>query len=146
MKILVISNTTDERSGWGRYATSVVEETRRRGIECVVLSNVGSVAPDGKILSDEHPSLLEPFTISNAIKNILYIRKFLKVKGGVDIIHAFDCWPFAVYAAIATIGKGVPIFITGIGTYSIPPRTSGSKSILMQYAYCLLYTSDAADE
>lgn len=117
MKIVVIAQTVDERSGWGRYAANVIRETREAGVEVVVVS-----APE-----------LLPFSLSSFFKNVSLIRK--QIKDGVDAVHAFDCWPLGVYAAFALLGKKVNLFMTGVGTYSIPPRARLLKSWLMKYAY-----------
>jgi glycosyltransferase involved in cell wall biosynthesis len=132
MKVLAIADTTDVRCGWGRYAFEVVNGFQKQGIDCVILTQVSSQTKRQSPLPTEHAVLL-PFSKFNIIKNILLVRKY--ITDDVTVIHSFDAWPFAIYAFFANIGKGKPLFMTGVGTYSIPPDNKSLKARLMQLAY-----------
>jgi phosphatidyl-myo-inositol dimannoside synthase len=115
MKVLAIGETREVRSGWGRYAHEVITGLEAKGVEVDFVSSAE----------------LLPFSKINLFRNALRLRKH--IKNGVDVIHAFDVWPFAVYALIANMGVGKPLFVSGVGTYSIPPE-KGVKSWLMRRA------------
>jgi glycosyltransferase involved in cell wall biosynthesis len=112
MKVLVLAETRDVRSGWGRYAYEVTSELERRKIDVELITS----------------RQLRSLSVIGFFKNILFIRS--RITKNVTLVHAFDVWPFSVYAYLAGIGKGKPLFITGVGTYSIPPE-KGIKSWIM---------------
>jgi glycosyltransferase involved in cell wall biosynthesis len=113
IRILLISNSYDHNSGWGRYGSEVKKELERRGVLHVTLSEFFKFSP------------------INLLRNILLVRK--NISKNTSIIHCLDVWPFAVYAYFANIGIGKPLFISGVGTYSIPPE-HGLKAYLMRKA------------
>jgi phosphatidyl-myo-inositol dimannoside synthase len=115
MKVVAIAETEDVRSGWGRYTHEVVSNLAKNGV-------VVDLIIKGELL---------PFSWVNFFKNTLIVRKHLT--NDVSLVHAFDVWPFGVYAYMANFLKGLPLFITGVGTYSIPPR-HGVKAALMRRA------------
>lgn len=114
MKVFTIGETKDVRSGWGRYAFEVIEQYKKNNIDCTFLSS--------KDLLTHQPK--------NLFRNVLRVRKIIREEKP-DIIHAFDVWPFAVYAVLANTLINIPFFITGVGTYSVPPKT-GPKAYLMR--------------
>ena len=132
MKVLVIADTTDVKCGWGRYAFEVVSHLEKQGMSCIILTSAASQTERQSPISDEHAILL-PFTFRNTIKNFFKIRRF--ITRDVSVIHSFDVWPFALYAYLANWGKGKPLFMTGVGTYSIPPANNGLKTRLMRLLY-----------
>ncbi|OHB03553.1 MAG: hypothetical protein A2920_02730 [Candidatus Zambryskibacteria bacterium RIFCSPLOWO2_01_FULL_43_17] len=115
MKVLAIGETRDVRSGWGRYAHEVLSQLEKENIDYDFIEK----------------SDLQAYSLVNHIKNILHIRKRV---GSVSLIHSFDVWPFAVYALFANLGIDKPLFITGVGTYSLPPK-NGLKGYLMKKTY-----------
>lgn len=115
MKVLALAETKDVKSGWGRYTHEVVSELQVQGIEVDLITS----------------DILLPFSFKNFFKNIFLVRRH--ITEDISIIHAFDVWPYAVYANLANQFKAKPFFVTGVGTYSIPPKL-GIKSMLMKFA------------
>jgi glycosyltransferase involved in cell wall biosynthesis len=132
MKILVITNYLGNKGGLGRYSMEVVKELINRQISIKILSESKE-----KIFPYEF-NLLKPIFKLNKIRlllnlfsNILITRK---ISRDVDIIHAYDGWPYAVYGYFSVLGTKKKLFITGVGTYS---AGSGNlfKDILLRFAY-----------
>ncbi|MDP3763186.1 MAG: glycosyltransferase family 4 protein [bacterium] len=112
--VLIVTGNTKPNSGMGRYSLSIIEQLRGLGVDYKVL-NV----------------LYRKFSIINLIKKCFLVRKELEK---YDNIHAFDCWPYGVYAYLGVLGTRKKLFINGVGTYSVP---SGNllKMFLMINAY-----------
>jgi glycosyltransferase involved in cell wall biosynthesis len=113
INILLISGSYDPDSGWGRYGFEIKKELERRGVSFVALSRFLKFSP------------------INLLRNILLVRK--NISENTTIIHCLDVWPFAVYAYFANMGIGKPLFVSGVGTYSVPPK-HGLKAYLMRKA------------
>ena len=118
MKILVITNNTRPDSGWGRYSQAVINEYPSLGVESRVLT--------------EQDEILPATSVVNFIKNCFAIRR---MAGDYDIVHAFDAWPYGVYAWIATFGTKKKYFINAIGTYSVTPLHDFFKGFLLKRVY-----------
>ncbi|MFZ2522102.1 MAG: glycosyltransferase family 4 protein [Minisyncoccia bacterium] len=118
MKVLVITKTVKKDSGWGRYSSSVVEEYKNFGIDYRVITEGEELLP------------LNSFFLF--IKNCLGVRRISKE---FDIVHAFDGWPYGVYAWFSTIGTNKKLFINAIGTYSVAPLNDLFKGLLLKIAY-----------
>lgn len=132
MKLLLIADTTDVRCGWGRYAFNISRSLDYNGIEYVMLTNLYSLYKNDFPIKNERQEIL-PLTPINLIKNILLLRKIISVEH-IDAVHSFDVWPFSVYSTLATLGKHIPTFISGVGTYSLPPQRISFKKWLMRFA------------
>lgn len=130
MKVLVIAASLHERSGWGRHTRAIVDELRTQGIEVIVCSeDTGMDMP--------YPvHILLPvssrFGVWSFVRNIWRVRRVAKT---VSVVHALDGWPLGVYGLFAVIGRRTPLFINGIGTYSVAPLYAYGKKWLMHYAY-----------
>lgn len=119
MKILIISPSLTYGSGWGNYSNSVIKNLKlREGIEVVVKSDSRELIP-----------LISPLSF---LRNLLRIRSAAK---SVDVVHAFDGWPYSVYGYAGVFGTKKKLFITGIGTYSVAPFRSLVKGFLLNLAY-----------
>ncbi len=127
MKILIITNNIKLDSGIGRYSFSIVEQLENLGIKHTVITEKCKNWATKK----EKSILLPKTSVLNIIKNLILIRRELK---SYDVVHALDCWPYGVYAYVATLGTKKRIFINGVGTYSVP---SGNKikTFFMKRAY-----------
>lgn len=122
MKTLVITGTTEPNSGLGRYSRQIIQGLRERGEDILVLAGAG-----------ERDSAIELNSrLSSFVKNIYRARREARK---VDQVHAFDAWPFSIYAYGAVLGTGKPLYINGVGTYSIPPEKTSIKRFLMLHAY-----------
>src|SRR3989344_7145549 len=117
MKILLITKNIDNKGGLGRYSRAIVDEFNRRHLDFTVLTENGTGHPTERVLL--RPLDGWPLNVGMAfIANIFAVHR---AASGVDIIHAFDGWPYGMYAYFAAIGTAKKIFITGIGTYSVAP-------------------------
>lgn len=114
--VLVVTANLEPNSGMGRYSLSIVEQLKALGVRYQVLTE---------------KELFPKASIINMIKNVFIVRKELNK---YDNIHALDCWPYGVYAYLATLGTGKKLFINGVGTYSVP-WGNPLKTYLMTMAY-----------
>lgn len=118
MRVLIITKNIKPDSGWGRYSNEVVRGYPDFDVEVLVLTEDGDFLPANSVF--------------NFIKNCISIRKIAR---SVDIIHAFDGWPYAIYAWFAIIGTKKRFYINAIGTYSVAPLTETMKGFLLRTAY-----------
>ncbi len=130
MKVLIITKSVEEKSGWGRYSRAIVEGLIANGVEVELFSED---APVG-IVCVWHP--LSPynyqFSLKTFLTNVYSIRKVAKK---TPVVHAFDGWPFGVYGYLALLGMNTKFFINGVGTYSVAPLYSLKTSWCMKRAY-----------
>lgn len=127
MKVLVITNNISSNSGWGRYSLSIINEYSNFDIDYKVISEAKN-----KENKNELNILLPPSSINNFFTNILNIRR---IASDCDIIHAFDGWPYSIYAYFAVLGTNKKMFINGVGSYSVAPFDNKFKSFLLSKAY-----------
>ncbi|MEK7530601.1 MAG: glycosyltransferase family 4 protein [Patescibacteria group bacterium] len=125
MKVLAIAETLKIQSGWGRYARSVIDEYKKKGIDYTIIT-----ARKKEAVGDED-GILGPQTKVGFIKNLFATRAYAK---DCDIVHAYDVWPYAVYGWFAVLGTKKRLFITGVGTYSVAPFNSFLKGLLAGWA------------
>ncbi len=114
MKILIITASLNERSGWGRHARAIVDELRAQGAEVVVCA------------------LPPRLTLAAFIRNMVRARSLARP---VEVVHALDGWPLGVYGWGAVLGTGKKLFINGVGTYSVAPLYARGKRWLMRRVY-----------
>jgi len=130
MKVLIITASLDEKSGWGRYSTAVVKELARQGHQVEAFSENAADLPGVKVRS------LKPLRfrldIVSLLSNSLRIRS---VARGTDIVHALDGWPYGVYGYAAVAGTSRKLFINGVGTYSVAPLFERGSAFLLRRAY-----------
>jgi glycosyltransferase involved in cell wall biosynthesis len=127
MKITVITSNINTKSGWGRYSSSIINEYNNFGIDYQVITD-----KNYKKLDKENSILLPLNNIFNFFYNI---HKVKKLASGSNIIHAFDGWPYSIYAYFAVFGTNKKLFINGVGTYSVVPLNNFLKSFLLSKAY-----------
>jgi glycosyltransferase involved in cell wall biosynthesis len=121
-KILIITQTTNTASGWGRYSSEIVRELKSKKLEVFVIEE-----------SERGGGLLRKYSFVSFIKNLFRARRAAE---NVDIVHVLDGWPYAVYGYFAILGTPKKLFINAVGTYSIPPTNALSiKRFLIKTAY-----------
>ncbi len=129
MKVLIITASLDEHSGWGRYSRAVIDQLIAQGMDVIVCSeNKGNALYSVKQLRPIS-SLL---TIGAYVQNILTVRRASR---DADIVHSLDGWPHGTYGFWAVLGTAKPLFMTGIGTYSVAPLYNLGTSWLLRRAY-----------
>ena len=126
IKILVITHDINNKSGWGRYSSSILKEYLKFGLVYKVVTEKGSNQ------SNELNILSPTISVFKLISNIFKVRKLAK---DFDIIHAFDGWPYAVYGYFSSLGRNKKLFISGVGTYSVDPFNFKCKKWLMKKAF-----------
>jgi glycosyltransferase involved in cell wall biosynthesis len=122
MRVLALAETLKPLSGWGRYASAVIAEYERRGISYSVITSLTKDATGTEAGFLEKPSLV------GFVKNIFLVRRLAK---DVDVVHAYDFWPFGVYAYFAVLGTGKRLFLSAVGTYTIAPFDNPVKRFLL---------------
>lgn len=130
MKILIIANSINPQSGAGRYAWSIIDEFLCVGVNVLVVTEKSGIESE-----QYHKNILFPaVSVLNFVRNVYQVRQLVK-KEKISIVHAFDGWPYGVYAYFAVLGTSVRLFVSGVGTYSIVPKRFSAKRILMLRMY-----------
>ena len=119
-KILVITQTLNTGSGWGRYSLEIVKRLKKN-IEVDVL-----------VEGEEAENLKVSKSFVSFLKNLILVRKKARK---ADIVHAFDGWPYAIYGHFAVLGTNKKLFISGHGTYTVAPLDSSLKGLILKKAY-----------
>jgi glycosyltransferase involved in cell wall biosynthesis len=130
MKVLIISASLNERSGWGRYARSVISELSRQGIDTTVLSEESQEIEGVRV--HNLVKLRSRLSLYTLLRNAIRTRSLAR---GVDIVHALDGWPYGVYGYAGVIGTSKKLFMNGVGTYSVAPLYEGGSAFLLRLAY-----------
>ncbi len=129
MKVLIVTGSLNERSGWGRHTRAVVDQLIVQGMEVSVCTEVIANAP---CRMTKITPLRSWYKAASLVFNMLIVRRAAR---NVDVIHAIDGWPYGVYGWFATIGTSKRLFTNGVGTYSIAPLYSRSRGWLLRRAY-----------
>jgi glycosyltransferase involved in cell wall biosynthesis len=126
MKVLIITASLNERSGWGRYSRAVIDQLIARGMDVVVCTETVADVP--------YPTLqISPLSSIGAfLKNLFTVRRATR---DATLIHALDGWPYGVYGWFAVMGTRKSLFINGVGTYSVAPLYSPFRGFLLRRAY-----------
>jgi glycosyltransferase involved in cell wall biosynthesis len=131
MKVLLITATVGERSGWGRYSKAVLEGLLRHGQQVEVFAQTHDRSVD--VVYHELKPLSARFNLFSVLVNIRRVRRTAR---DFDVIHALDAWPFGIYGYGALLGRrGKKLFINGVGTYSVAPLYDIWKSWIVRRAY-----------
>lgn len=119
MKICLLTQTLDPRTGAGVFAGNLIEGIKKQD-------------PDNDISAMTGEDLLKP-SLWKILKNLPSIRREIKK---ADIVHAMDAYPYGVISCIANIAISKPIIITAIGSGSIRNINGyGFKSVSLRWAY-----------
>lgn len=123
MKLLVLTDSFDERNGWGRYSSSVAHMLQKQNVDVVVVGRRGMrVGSDGKSI------LL--MRAGSGIRTLWYLAHdffvLLPYVLKADIVHSF-----VEHHALTAALYPKKFFITAHGTYM--PRFL-SSSLLKHYA------------
>ncbi len=119
MKILIITNYLGEKSGWGSYSLSLIEQLIKNRFEVVVVCNKKN-EKYGKIKQIE--ILPNPLSFKkNYFFAPLYVLKMLlnfKKMKKIDLVHCF-VEPYAFIAYLSSKVLNVKYFITIHGSYGV---------------------------
>ena len=121
MNLLLLGQSLDETSGWGRYAWEVTHRLRARHTVTVLVEH-GTGKPG------EHAVLSAGRRPLDLLRSALAVRRMIR---GVDVVHALDGYPYALYAHAA----GRPYVVSGIGTYTVAPLDHPLKRLALSHAY-----------
>lgn len=118
MKILYITKNLKPTAGIGRFSKGIVK-------------HVSELDADTAVFSEDH-GMHAKGSFFGFIKNCMRARVLAR---DVDVVHALDAWPFGVYGLFAVLGRKKPFFLSGVGTYSIPPQKMSFKKLLFLWVY-----------
>lgn len=121
MKICYLVHDLSPLAGYGRYASSLIEGMRARGVDATVLKE----QDDG---FEGVPLMRRGMGVFPAAWRA---RPYLR---GADIIHALDVNPFGIVAALANWRYGVPFALSALGTYSVAALYHRKTRWLARYA------------
>ncbi len=119
MRILIITNYLDEKSGWGRYSLDLINQLFKNKIEIVVIcykknnkyQNIKQIEILPSPLSFKKNYILTPFHILRGIKQ-------LKKMNGFDFIHCL-VEPYAFFTFLLSKILKTKYFLTIHGSYGI---------------------------
>ncbi len=112
MKVLLVTKSINEKIGWGRHALAIAAHLREQGVEVSLY--------------------VEKKGMLSFLCNCIGVRRAAREH---DVVHAMDGWLLGVWSYLAVLGRSTPLFINGIGTYSIAPLYSPLKGFLLRRAY-----------
>ena len=130
MKVLIITASVNQKSGWGRYGLAVINELVRQGHDVQVLSEDISASSSIPIVQIKPLRSLIPLVA--LFKNMLVARLHAK---DVDVVHALDGWPYGVYGLAAVFGTQKRLVVNGVGTYAVAPLYTWGSAWLLRRAY-----------
>src|SRR3989344_6811307 len=119
MKICILTQTLNPRTGAGVFTENIIDGIRRSRphIELSVMTSEDYIKP----------------SIHQVLKSWFHIRGKIR---GADIVHALDGYPYGVLACLANIGISRPVIITAVGSGSVRKLSGpGWKSLLLRWAY-----------
>lgn len=122
MKIGYLTQTLDEQTGGGRFASDIVKGIEAEGHEVVVLKELNDT-------SRGHAVLRRGFGMFTCAKEV---RNLLK---DCDVIHAIDGYPYAVVAWFANRTLHKKLIISALGTYAVAPLYRWQTAYLLKQAY-----------
>ena len=122
MKIGILTNSLDKKTGGGRYANDLIGGLQARGHVVVILKEFEDGLPGFAVLE-------------RGWRLLFCIRKVRVLLSGCDVIHALDGYPSGVIAALANRTLRKRLVITGQGTYAIAPLYHLNTALLTRYAY-----------
>lgn len=128
MKICIVANNLNPRTGWGRLVSNVGRELKKLGYE------VGYIIEKGE---EEANVLVAPlkldlssfFTLGSSL---MKSRRFL---ADYDVVICYDINPYAIAISLATLGMKKKLVAYAIATYSLLTPGHYIKNMLMRWAY-----------
>lgn len=118
MEILFITKNTKPTAGIGRYSKEIINHVQKLGVDIRIFS--------------EETGVYEKKSLYNFLRNCIHARL---VARKVDVVHALDAWPFGMFALFAVWGTKKQLFLSGVGTYSVPPKRISFKRFLFLLLY-----------
>lgn len=119
MRLCILTDTLNPRTGMGILAGNIIDEIRRS-------------KPNTELSVMTSEDYLKP-NVYCILRNWSHIRSKIK---GANIIHALDGYPYGIIACLANIGISKPVIITAVGSGSIRRLGGfGWKSVLLRWAY-----------
>ena len=117
MKICYLNNDFNEKTGSGRFCSSLIEALNKS-------------APDlqSKVVTLDGVAL-------NLWRLVPFLRRLRKTVKDFDVIHALDGWPHGFLAVLASVGLKNKVVITLIGTGAVKPLYQPIKKKLLKWAY-----------
>lgn len=129
MKLCFVASNLDESNGNGRFTYSLIRALRREGHETLILIERGQEERMGA-----QAVLFSHGKFAKFVLNPIIIA-WLARKNHAQMIHAFDAWPWGVWAYLANVLSGVPFGMTMYATYGVYPLTRKFQGPLLRAAY-----------
>lgn len=133
MKILIITNSLGEKSGWGRYSSGLENEMRKNNFEVSVLCfRKNNTRKD----IDQYDILPPPLSFKrNYFFSFYYLYKFKRLEiRDFDHIHCF-VEPYSFLTYLIAWSLNVKYFITIHGSYGIKSFAHPIYKFLQLHAY-----------
>lgn len=135
MKILIITNYLGEKSGWGSYSSSLIEQLLKNRFKVVVICNRKNEGFDNveqieilpNPLSFKKNYFLAPFYVLKIVFNLKKTEK-------IDLIHCF-IEPYSFISYLTAKFFGVKYFITIHGSYGVKTLRSACYRFFQLIAY-----------
>lgn len=129
MKICFIASNLDETNGNGRFVYSTVKTFQQLGAQTIILIERGENEVLGAKAILHKKGLFKKFII-NPLKISWALRNTK-----TEIIHAFDAWPWGIWAYLTSLITGIPFGMTIYATYGVVPLTRPLQSLILRSAY-----------
>jgi len=127
MKVLLITRDTHLNSGWGRQIAMTVREYDSLNVSYTILTE------SRDITHSHETNLLRPYGSLVSILHNLYVT--WRLGRTYDVVHAFDVWPYGLYAFAGVVGRKSSLFLNGIGTYSVAPLYAPFKRLILRIVF-----------
>lgn len=129
MKFCFIASNLDIANGNGRFVHSFLHELRSGGHDALVLIERGE-----RELLGAKAVLYGNSWIGGFILNP-FIIAYHVWRYGADAMHAFDAWPWGIWAFFAYLLTRIPFGMTIYATYGVVPLTRRLQAPLLRGAY-----------
>lgn len=128
MKICIVVDNLDTKTGWGRLAYHVSEGLQTRGHSVRTITQSGVASPNALVLSLKVSFLRDLVTLPS---RLFRIRSFTT---DCDAILCYDVNPYGIVISMATIGTRPKFILNCLGTYSL---LTGSilKKVLARWVF-----------
>lgn len=132
MKLAIVADELDPSNGWGRYAGELARGLIAAGVDVRLVTPGGAMPDDLRAHPDHAPipsfRLGTPHFARLLARSVRPMRRALR---GVDAVHCM-VEPYAPAVALAAGRR--PLFVSLVGTYSVPSSRDKLESRLLRWA------------
>lgn len=132
MKLAIVADELDPSNGWGRYAGELARGLMAAGVDVRLVTPGGAMPGDLRAHPDHAPiPSFRDGTPHFARLLARTIRPLWRALRGVDAVHCM-VEPYAPAVALAAGRR--PLFVSLVGTYSVPSSRDRLESLLLRGA------------